>query len=185
MNESGLRTLVESLETVKGEQAARIQALEKVIAHVHAELKIAIEQLINELISAVYEEADDLENCNRVIREEIAPAKSALLIKFAEMEKLIEDIARLAIDFYVHRDYVVRDKKTTAEFEVAKSALLAKFKALSEEIDSLKRAYAEMNIDDRTKFQEQAARIAQIKTLQRIIDSLNDLERRNQNGARS
>jgi len=177
MNESGLRTLVESLETVKGEQAARIQALEKVIAHVHAELKIAIEQLINELISAVYEEADD--------REEIAPAKSALLIKFAEMEKLIEDIARLAIDFYVHRDYVVRDKKTTAEFEVAKSALLAKFKALSEEIDSLKRAYAEMNIDDRTKFQEQAARIAQIKTLQRIIDSLNDLERRNQNGARS
>ena len=177
MNESGLRTLVESLETVKGEQAARIQALEKVIAHVHAELKIAIEQLINELISAVYEEADD--------REEIAPAKSALLIKFAEIEKLIEDIARLAIDFYVHRDYVVRDKKTTAEFEVAKSALLAKFKALSEEIDSLKRAYAEMNIDDRTKFQEQAARIAQIKTLQRIIDSLNDLERRNQNGARS
>jgi hypothetical protein len=45
-----------------------------------------IEELIDKLIWAVHEEADDLENCHRVIREEIKPAKDALLARFEQLE---------------------------------------------------------------------------------------------------
>ena len=64
----------------------------------------------------------------------------------------------------VHRCAANLDNIKLERFEVwqqrpLEDAQVARIKAKSEEINSLKRAYADLNFDDRTKFQEQSARI--------------------------
>jgi len=64
----------------------------------------------------------------------------------------------------VHKCAANLDNIKLERFEVwqqrpLEDAQVARIKAKSEEINSLKRAYADLNFDDRTKFQEQSARI--------------------------
>jgi len=87
-----------------------------------------IEQLIDKFQWAVREEADDLENCHRVIKEEIAPARAALI---AAIQVLIAENDRCAVE--------IKAFETELADERAGRPLLA---AATDKINDLEQALA-------------------------------------------